>query len=111
MSHFDLLERDRLHKQLGERDERLRQLEQQLARQSETWESDARDWQRLQRHRRDLAEWLIDAATNEYGRITKPNIDAGLGGELFIPCTFSDIANGKRYQLALVSTEYSVQEV
>ena len=41
----------------------------------------------------------------------KPQIDAGLGGELFVPCTFTVAANGKQYQLALVSTCYEVREI
>lgn len=105
------LERDRLQHQLGERDERVRHLERQVAKQSAQWELDAREWQRLQRHRHDLAEWLVDAATNEYGQLMKPQIDAGLGGELFVPCTFTVAANGKQYQLALVSTCYEVREI
>ena len=104
-------ERDQLYQQLGATNERAQQLEQLVAKQSEASESDAREWQRLQRHKRDLAEWLVDEATNENGTIIEPQIDAALGGEPFVPCTITTIVNGKQYCLTLVSTCYNVKEI
>ncbi len=104
-------ERDQLYQKLGEIRERVRQLGQLTARQAEVWESDAREWLRLQRHKRDLAEWLVDEATNDNGTIVEPRIDAALGGEPFVPCTITTIVNGKRYRLTLVSTCYDVKEI
>ena len=104
-------ERDQLHQQLGTTNERVQMLEQLMARQAGDWEPDAREWQRLQRHKRDLAEWLVDEATNENGIIVEPQVDAALGGEPFVPCTITTIVNGKRYRLTLVSTCYDVKEI
>ncbi len=103
-------ERDQLHQKLGEISERVQQLGQLIAKQSELCESDSREWQRLQRHKRDLAEWLVDEATNENGKIVEPRIDAALGGEHFVPGTITTIVNGKQYCLTLVSTCYDVKE-
>ncbi len=104
-------ERDLLQQQLGARDERLRQLEQRAIDQHSRWESDATEWQLLQRHRNDLAEWLIDSATNEAGKLIKTVVEAGLGGEAFVPCSFTATTNGRRYRLDLASTEYEIKEV
>ena len=97
-------ERDQLHQKLGEISERVQQLSRLIAGQTEAWERDANEWQRLQRHKRDLTEWLVDEATNENGTIVKPRIDAALGGESFVPCTITTIVNGQQYRLTLVST-------
>ncbi len=104
-------ERDQLYQRLGEIRERVQQLSELMARQCEVWESDAREWQRLQRHKHDLAEWLVDEATNDNGTIVEPRVDAALGGEPFVPCTIRTIVNGKRYCLTLVSTCYDVKEI
>ncbi len=104
-------ERDQLRQQLGATDARVQLLEQLVAKQSDNWEPDAREWQRLQRHRRDLAQWLVDEATNDEGTIIEPSIDAALGGEPFVPGTITTIVNGRRYCLTLVSTCYDVKEV
>lgn len=103
--------RDQLHQELGAIRERVYQSGKQMAKQSDAMESDAREWLRLQRHKRDLAEWLVDEATNDNGTIIEPRIDAALGGELFVPCTIRTIVNGKRYCLTLVSTCYDVKEI
>lgn len=105
------LECEQILLQLGAREERVRQLERQVAIQRERWDSDAREWQRMQIHRDDLAEWLIDRATNDSGHIQKTLIDAGLGGESFVPGTFTTIANGRKYRFDLASTEYEIQEI
>lgn len=106
-----LHEWERLQQQLRTRDAQILELECQLVRQQSDWEPAAREWRRLESQRRDLAEWLIDSATNEYGRLVRPVIDAALGGDPFIPCSFSGAAGGKRYRLALVSTDYEVTEI
>ena len=108
---FFQTEQDQLRQQLGATAEQVQQLEKLSTTQSENWESDAREWQRLQRHRQDLAEWLVDEATNEDGEITEPRIDAALGGEAFVPCTTTTIVNGQKYSLTLVSTCYDVKEI
>ena len=104
------LERDQWHQLLGAQKERLRQLEQLTADQRERWEADATEWQTLQRHRRDLAEWLIENALDEQGQLIRPNIDAGLGGEQFIPCAITVTSKGLRYHISLFSTTYEVRE-
>lgn len=68
-------------------------------------------WKRLERHRLDIGEWLVDSATNENGRVVKAEVDAALGGELYVPCMFTVRANGRQYQLELVSTHFEVTEI
>ena len=102
---------DQLQQMLGARDQRIRDLERQLASSANIQQSDAREWQRLQIHRRDLGEWLVDFATNDLGFVMKPILDAGLGGELFVPCSFDAFQNNRRYRLELRSTEYKVSEI
>lgn len=68
-------------------------------------------WRRLQRRRRELAEWLIDQLTDASGRLTRSPVDACLGGDDFVPCSFSFTSNGRRFRLDLVSTAYRVVEV
>ncbi|MEI8018051.1 MAG: hypothetical protein WCH39_07600 [Schlesneria sp.] len=111
MNFLTPTERDQLHQELGEMSEHVQQLGQQMAKQSEAWESDSREWQRLQRHKRDLAEWLVDEATNDHGTIVEPRIDAALGGEPFVPGSITTVVNGKQYCLTLVSTCYDVKEI
>ena len=111
MSSFNLTDPDRLQQEFGARDERIRSLEQQVLRQQKQWETGAREWHRFQRHLSDLGEWLIDAATNEAGRVMTPQIDAALGGETCVPCSFTMTAHGKQYQIDLVSTCYEVKEI
>lgn len=77
---------------------------------SMSWGRDAHAWQRFQRHRSDLGAWLVDAATDEAGVIVKPRINAALGGECCVPGVFTVSANGKLYQISLVSTHYEVTE-
>jgi hypothetical protein len=103
------IDRDECQRQLGQRDERLRVLERVNAYQKEIWETAATKWQRMLRHRDELAEWLIDMATDERGRIIKPEIDAALGGEDFVPCTMSYTYRGKRYRIKLSSTCYTIE--
>ena len=110
MNSKSLLDRDELQQLLGACRERILQLDRLVIEQKMEWESDATEWRRQQRHRRDLAEWLIDGATNEHGRLVKSQIDAGLGGESFVPCSFAFTANGRRYRLELVSTIYEIKE-
>ena len=105
------LDYDQLQQMLGARDQRIRALERQLASSANIQQSDAREWQRLQMHRQDLGEWLVDFATNDSGIVVKPILDAGLGGELFVPCSFDAFQNERRYRLELRSTEYKVSEI
>ena len=111
MNKERLTERVLLLNRLGANEERIRQLERIVANQQQKWESDAREWLRLQNHRQELAEWLVDAATDGAKRLVIPLIDARLGGELFVPCSFAASINDKRYRLDLVSTQYEVREV
>jgi hypothetical protein len=103
-------EYDQIQQQLGSIAERIRELEQQVTQQRIAWEADAREWRRLERDRSELGDWLVEEATNERGRVVKREINAALGGETYIPCTFNVAADGKRYRLALISTHYEVQE-
>lgn len=70
---------------------------------------DAKKWKHCLTHRDDLGEWLVDQATTN-GKQTKFTVDAALGGEDFIPNSFTRIVNGKTYAFELVSTVYSVTE-
>ena len=111
MSPVNSIERDRQFQEAGANEHRIQQLERQVAQQCNDWETGAREWKRLHGHQRDLAEWLIDHATNDAGRVTKPRVDAALGGEAFIPCSFTFIAKGRKYHMSLVSTVYEVEEL
>ena len=102
---------DVLQQSLGESQQRIVQLESQLRVCRAEWESAAREWQRFQRHLSDLAEWLIDSATNDAGRVIASQVDAALGGETCIPGDFYFSAKGGRYHLKLVSTAYEIEEV
>jgi len=102
---------DVLQQNLGESQQRIVQLEAQLRVCRTEWEPAAKEWQRFQRHLSDLAEWLIDSATNTAGRVVIPQIDAALGGEICIPGDFYFSVKGCRYHLKLVSTDYEIEEV
>ena len=111
MVPVDSHERNQFQQLLGARDERISQLERQLFKRQGEWETDAREWQRLQRYRDELAEWLVDGATDESGRLVKLQIDAGLRGESYVPCTFTTSICGRRFRIALVATNYEVIEI
>ena len=98
-----------LNQSVGALRQHIEQLEAELSA-ALAFEADAMAFRRMQRHQRDLAEWLVDEATNSYGTITKPVVDAALGGEDFVPCTMTRIVNGQKYQMKLVSTEYEIVE-
>ena len=104
-------ERDLLVQQLGACEERARQLERTVTEQQRQWELAARSWRRLQIHHKDLAEWLVDIATDESQRIIHQIIDAALSGELFVPCSFTASVNGRHYRINLVSTRYEICEI
>ena len=69
----------------------------------------AKQYSRCLKHRDDLGEWLVDQATKD-GKQTKFTIDASLGGEDFVPGSFTRIVNGKKYSFELVSTVYKISE-
>lgn len=71
----------------------------------------AAEFRGLIRHRDELAEWLVDQASDNRGRLVKDQVDASLGGEDFIPCTFTAHKDGREYRISLVSTVYSIEEV
>lgn len=100
---------DELQQQLGAQQQQIVELQQKLSDHRQRFEPDAREWQRLLRHRSELAEWLIENATNEHGRLVEPRIDAALGGEAFVPCSFTGFGRDKRYRLELVSTVYEIK--
>ena len=99
-AQFDLLQQ-----LIGARDEQISVLRARLEKQDPAM----RAWQKLQLHRRDLAEWLIEAATGNTGLVHKPIVDAALGGEMFVPCSMVSSMGGRRYALNLVSTEYEIR--
>ena len=102
--------REDLNRLLGMREEQIRQLERQ--RESlVACQADAREWARLRDHQQELGEWLIDQATNPNGDVVHSVIDAALGGELFVPGSFTASCGGRRYHFELVSTMYSVFEL
>lgn len=70
-----------------------------------------RAWKDLLLQRRQLGEWLIDQATDVSGNLTEIPIDACLGGDDFVPCSFRAMSNGRRFQIDLVSTAYTVVEI
>ena len=102
---------DVLQQKLGESQQRIVQLEAQLRVCRTEWEPAAREWQRFQRHQSDLAEWLVESATDAAGRVVIPQVDAALGGETCIPGDFFFSVKGCRYHLKLVSTDYKIEEV
>jgi hypothetical protein len=67
----------------------------------------------IERHSNDIAEWLVDQATDSRGRLKSESVevDAALGGEDFIPCTMTKIINGRKYRMELFSTAYKIEEV
>jgi hypothetical protein len=105
------LDQETIQQQLGSNAERIRQLEQQVIQQRNDWESAAREWKRLEQYRNEIGEWLVDSATNERGHVVKREIDAALGGELYLPGMFFVRTNDREYQLELVSTHYTVTEI
>ncbi|HEY0984084.1 hypothetical protein [Schlesneria sp.] len=111
MSALDSSERDLHFQTTGEMEHRCQQLERQVAKQRADWELGAREWKRLQRYQQELADWLVDNAANDDGRLIKSQINAALGGEDFIPCSFTFSAKGRKYHMELVSTVYEIQEM
>jgi hypothetical protein len=103
-------QRDSLNRLLGARDAEIARLKRELA-EAQSLRADAIEYRRLGENREILGEWLIDHATNASGRLIKPRIDAALGGEDFNPGSFEATANGRKYRIALVSTEYEIEEV
>ena len=71
---------------------------------------EAENWKRVVRHQADLGAWLVDESTNENGKVITNHVDAALGGEDVIPCTFRTVVNGRKYLHELVSTEYRTTE-
>lgn len=102
--------RDDLNRLLGAREEQLLSLKKQLI-SAESSKSNAQEWTRLQSHQRDLADWLVDQATDADGHVVISIIDAELGGEDFVPGCFRACIQGRRYQFDLVSTCYMIQEL
>jgi|GEM_PF-2720302 len=109
MDASNVMDRDQLMQLLGAQEERIHRLELQIERQQQTWEPAFQEWQRLNRDRRELAEWLVDQATNESGKVIHPLVDAALDGDTFVPCSFGWSASGCEYRLSLSSTEYCVE--
>jgi len=102
---------DRLHQIVGSRDERIRLLERTIVEQQRQTTSAASEWNRLTNYQDELAGWLIESVTDEFGLVIRSRIDAGLAGEPFVPCSFHRVVNGRRYLLDLVSTEYEIKVV
>ncbi|WP_029247900.1 hypothetical protein [Schlesneria paludicola] len=102
---------DQLHRIVGTRDEHIRQLERAIVDQQQRVTPAAREWNRLVCYQKELADWLIESGTDEVGMVIRPRIDAELAGELFVPCSFHRVLNGRRYLLELVSTEYDIKLV
>jgi len=100
--------RDADNRYIGHLQETIRQIEAKLS-QAEQGEYHAKQYRLCLKHRDDLGEWLVDQATTN-GKQTKFTVDAALGGEDFIPNSFTRIVNGKKYAFELVSTVYSVKE-
>lgn len=109
-SSFISEQRDSLNRLLGARDAEIARLKRELA-DAQALRADAIKYRRLCEHRETLGEWLIDHGTNSIGSLIKPRIDAAMGGEDFNPGSFEATANGRKYRIALVSTEYEIEEV
>lgn len=93
---------------IGKLTEQVRELEAKLAAKvRDEWPADK--YRKACKHRDDLGDWLVDQATAN-GELTKYTIDAALGGEDFVPNSFTRIVNGTKYAFELVSTVYSVTE-
>lgn len=67
-------------------------------------------WNRTMMHQGNLGAWLVDESTDQTGDVKKPVVDAALGGEDVIPCTFRTVVCGRKYLHELVSTEYRTTE-
>ena len=100
--------RDADNRHIGHLNETVRKLEAEVAKLTCN-DYHADQYKKLCQHRIDLAEWLVDQATSN-GKQTKFTVDAALGGEDFIPNSFTRIVNGKKYAFELVSTVYSIKE-
>ncbi len=111
MSDLNRIERDQFQQLLGARDEQVRQLERQVRWLAVRLESEAKEWRRLLRHRDELADWLVDQATDQTGQLIQSRIDAGLRGESFIPGTLTTFSHGRTYRIDLVTMDYEVQEI
>lgn len=103
-------QRDSLNRLLGARDAEIARLKRELA-EAQSLRADAIAYRRLCQHRDELGEWLIDNATNSSGRLVKPRIDAAVGGEDWNAGSFKTMCKGRKYRIALVSTEYEIEEV
>jgi hypothetical protein len=67
-------------------------------------------WNHAMRHQADLGAWLVDKSTDDSGKVIKNHVDAALGGEDVVPCTFRTVVCGRKYLHELVSTEYRTTE-
>src|SRR5262245_12899034 len=85
MSYTSFDDRDRLQQLIGSKEQQLLELKTKLAQLQQASETGAREWQKLVDHREELADWLLDQATNEEGLLVRSIVDAALGGELFVP--------------------------
>lgn len=103
-------ETDQLRHELDRREERIRQLENLIDAQRRMWEADAWEWRKLQIQRRELSEWLVDQATDGFGKIVNPLVDAALAGEMFIPISLVTVIDGSKYAAELSSTVYRLEE-
>lgn len=101
-----LTQRDKNNQLIGENNELRRQVEV-LTAENAKLQLDAIELQRLRQHAGDVVDWVVDYATDKNGKLVKHTVDAGLGGEDWVPgwC----VKNGKR--ISLLSTIYEVTEV
>lgn len=100
-----LSDRQNFNRLIGQRDQEIADLKRKLAA-SETFQLDAIAYRTMANQRLTLADWLVDQSTP-----IRNLINAALGGEDFIPCTFTESVNGVKYRFNLKSTEYIVTQL
>ena len=100
---------DKIQQMEGAMAELRREIAALIARLAVRVES-ADKWNHAMRHQADLGAWLVDESTDQSGKVVKNHVDAALGGEDVVPCTFRTVANGRKYLHELVSTEYRTTE-
>ena len=104
-------ERDRVFRQLGQYEQRIRDLERLLSQEKQFGQPAVKEWQKLLAVRQDLFEWLVDQSIDTHGNVVHSTVDAALGGDDFVPCTFAANARDFRYRIELVSTRYRITAI
>ena len=98
--------REKYHRLAGENDELRAQIEK-LTAALDAEKSVACQHRRLEKWGDDVAEWCIDEATNEHGKLVRYTVDAALCGDKWVP----GVRTCGSKKIALVATVYEVKEI